>query len=336
MNITILGAGAMGSALAIPLSERGHNIRLWFTKYDIQIYEEVSRGKPHPRIRVVLPSKVRLYKPDELREALSGTDIIVIAVSSQGVLPISKLIRETIGNIRLPIIIVSKGIEIVNGKTMTMSEIVLRYTGNDKIVYVGGPSLAAELASRKPTFVVYASRHTDMAKKISLEFETEYYRINVIDDITGVEISAALKNIYAMAYGIVEGYLEVNKLFNNNLKAAILTKSLHELASIVVLCGGRKETVYGLAGLGDLYVTSLGGRNSMFGRLLGSGLPVDKALEEMRRRGVGVVEGYRNADTIKKFLEEKGLARDKAPIFYSIYSILYEGGSVDVLFKSLK
>ncbi len=188
MKIAILGAGAMGSALTVPISERGHEIRLWFTKYDMPIYNEVSRGKPHPRIKVMLPDTVKLYKPDELKDVLSDADVIIVAVSSQGVLPISKLVRETVGVPDSPILIVSKGIEVVNGRTMTMSEIVLKYTGSDKVIYVGGPSLAAELANKRPTYVVYASGYPDIALEIARAFETEYYRIDVTSDVTGVEL----------------------------------------------------------------------------------------------------------------------------------------------------
>ncbi len=335
MKITILGAGAIASALVIPLTDRGHKLRLWFTEYDMFIYEKVSRGEPHPRTKIILPRKIELYKPDELESALRGTDAIIIAVSSRGVLPVSKRIRETIGVPNVPLIVVAKGLEIVGERVMSMTEIVSKYTSGKEVVYVGGPSLAVELANRRPTYVVYASRRLELAERLAREFQTKYYKITVTDDVMGVELSAALKNIYAMAYGIVEGYLESNKIVNNNLKAAVLSKGIEEMSLIVSFCGGRKDTVYGLGGLGDLYVTSLGGRNSMFGRLLGSGLSVEEALKEMERRGVGVVEGYRNAETINKFLEQRNIPRDKTPIFNAVYGILYENKPVEFLLESI-
>ncbi len=336
MKVAILGAGAMGSALAIPLVDKGHEVRLWFTKFDMPIYEEVSKGRPHPRIKVVLPVAIKLFKPDELSDALKDVDVAIIAVSSRGVQPISELVKETIGVPEFPLIVVSKGIEVLSGRAMTMTEIVREYSGSDKVVYVGGPSLAAELASKRPTYVVYASKYISVAEDIAREFSTDYYRIDVTDDVIGVEVSAALKNIYAIAYGAIEGYLEANNMVNNNLKAGYLAKALNEMAFIVSSCGGRKETVFGLGGLGDLYVTSLGGRNSMFGRLLGKGLSVEEAFEEMQRRGVGVVEGYKNAETIEVFLRQKNVPRDKTPIFNAVYSILYEGSSIDTLFKAIR
>ncbi len=332
MKITILGAGAIASALVMPLTDRGHEVKLWFTEYDMFIYEKVSRREPHPRTKIVLPSNIKLYKPKELDKALSNTDVIVIAVSSRGVLPISKMIKETISTPKAPLVVVAKGLEVIDDKVMTMTEIVSKYTGSNDVIYVGGPSLAIELANKRPTYVVYASRKIDLVDHIAREFQTNYYKITTTDDVIGLELSAALKNIYAMAYGIVEGYLESHKIINKNLKAAVLSRSIEEIASIVSLCGGRKDTVYGLGGLGDLYVTALGGRNSMFGNLLGRGLSVGEALKEMERRGVGVVEGYRNAETIKKFLVEKNIPSDKTPIFNAVHGILYENKPIETLF----
>ncbi len=335
MKITILGAGAIASALSIPLTDRGHEVRLWFTEYDMPIYEKVSCGKPHPRTKIVLPSTIKLYKPEELERALKGADVILLAVSSRGVLPVSKRVRETIGVPNEPIVVVAKGLEVVDGKVRTMTEIVRKHMGSSNIVYVGGPSLAVELANKRPTYVVYASKEIGLAEKIALEFQTDYYKITVTDDVTGLELSAALKNIYAMAYGIVEGYLEAHGIVNKNLKAAVLSKSIEEMALIVSLCGGQKETVYGLGGLGDLYVTALGGRNSMFGNLLGRGLTVDEALKEMERRGVGVVEGVKNAETIRRFLTEKNIPLERTRIFNAVYAILHEGKDVTILFDSI-
>ncbi len=335
MKITILGAGAIASALIMPLTDRGHEIRLWFTEYDMFIYEKVSRREPHPRTKVVLPDKVKLYKPEELGKALMDTDVIIIAVSSRGVLPVSRRIRETVGSPEAPLVIVAKGLEVIEGKVMTMTEITSKYTGSDNIVYVGGPSLAVELANKRPTYVVYASGKIGLADHLAREFQTHYYKITTTDDVTGLELSAALKNIYAMAYGMVEGYLEAQGIVNRNLKAAVLSRGIEEMALIVSLCGGRKDTVYGLGGLGDLYVTALGGRNSMFGNLLGRGLSVEEALKEMERRGVGVVEGYRNAETIRKFLQERNIPPDKTPLFNAVYSILYENKPVNALLNSI-
>jgi len=326
----------MGSALTVPLTDGGNKVRLWFTEYDLRIWELVSRGKEHPRIGVKLPGNIELYRPEELANVLDGADYVIMAVSSRGVLPVSERIRDLVEGRNIPVIIVSKGIEVIDDRVLTMTEIVKEYAGTDITVYVSGPSLAVELARRKPTFVVYSSKHIDIARRIKDDFETDYYRIEISDDTLGAEIAAALKNIYAIAYGIVEGMSKrANEIFNN-LKAAIIAKALKEMAGIVQACGGKRETVYGLSGIGDLYVTAMGGRNSMFGQLIGSGMSVQEALKEMERRGVGVVEGYRNADTLAKYIAGKGVKKEEARLFYAVYSILYENAPREHVIEALK
>ncbi len=332
VGILILGAGAMGAALTVPAAENNNEVGLWFTEYDLGIYEALRRGEPHPRIRVRLPSSVRLYRPEEFDEAVEAADLLILAVSSQGVYPVSRMLSRAMSGRDVPVAVVSKGIELVEGEPMTMAEVVAKYSGTRRVVYVSGPSLAAELAARRPTFTVYSSEDRAYAEGFREVMETSYYRISVSDDVLGASLSAALKNPYAIAYGIIDG-MEGGGY--NNLKAALVAHILGEMAGIVERLGGRRETVYGLSGIGDVYVTMMGGRNSMFGRLIGSGLTVGEALREMERRGVGVVEGYRNSETLIRYLEARGLGRGDAPILYTVYEILHKGAPKEVLIKTL-
>ena len=332
VRITILGAGAMGAALTVPATENGHSVGLWFTEYDLGIYEAVMRGEPHPRIKVKLPGSVRLYRPEEFDEAVASADLLILAVSSQGVYPVSKTLSRALSVGEVPVAVVSKGIELVEGEPMTMAEVVAKYSGTHRVVYVSGPSLAAELAARRPTFTVYSSENRADAERFKEAMETGYYRISLSSDVLGASLSAALKNPYAIAYGIVDG-MEGGGY--NNLKAALVAHILGEMAGIVERLGGRRETVYSLSGIGDVYVTMMGGRNSMFGRLIGSGLTVEEALREMERRGVGVVEGYRNSETLIRYLEARGLGRSDAPILYTVYEILHRGAPRESLIETL-
>ena len=332
--VTVLGAGAMGAALTIPFTDSGNEVRLWFTEYDEAIWKLVHKGKEHPRIKVRLPDSLKLYRPDELEDAVRGADYVVIAVSSAGVRPVSARIKGLVGG-ETTCIVVAKGLEEVEGRVLRMTEIVERYAEIKRVVYVSGPSLAAELAKKQPTFVVFSSADINLARSARKALETEYYRIFPSDDVVGAELSAALKNVYAIAYGIATGSSEKAGVPRENLKAAVISKSLEEMGNIIVRCGGKKDTVYGLSGIGDLYVTATGGRNSMFGRLLGSGLSLEEVVEEMKRRGVGVVEGYRNAKVIAKFLAEKRIGREEAPLLFSVYDVLYTGASVEKVFKAL-
>jgi len=330
MIVAVLGAGAMGSALTIPLSDRGHEVRLWGTKYDIEILDRIRRGLPHPRIGVRLPKTVNIYYPNELKEALTGAEVVVIGVSSVGVAPVSEQINGLLGN-RTFIVVLSKGVEEINGEILTMTQVISRYARipSERIVYVSGPSIARELAHRLATAVVYSSADISLAEKAKREFETGYYRITVSDDVIGAELSASLKNVYAIAIGWFDGLAKrAGGLEMNNAKSAFFAQAVREMAYIVDVMGGKKETVYGLSGIGDLIVTASGGRNGMFGMLIGEGLFAIEALEEMKKRGAGVVEGYIAAKTLYRLLSSNVDTR-RTPLFINVYKVLYE--DLDVL-----
>ncbi len=315
----------MGSALAVPLVDRGHEIRLWGTKYDIRILDGIVKGETHPRIGVNIPKVVKIYYPKDLPKAMEGIDAVILGVSSAGVAPVSEQIKDIL-NRNTPILIVAKGLEEVEGEILTMTQIVEKVIGgSDRIVYISGPSIAKELAHKFPTAVVYNSKNLKLAENIKREFETAYYRISVSDDVIGAELCASLKNVYAIAIGWFDGFAKKrNGLEMNNAKSAFFVQAVEEMACIVERMGGRRETVYGLSGIGDLLVTARGGRNGMFGMFIGMGFSVPEALEEMKKRGVGVVEGYVAAEMAYKLIDGK-FNRDELPLFYSIYEVLYEG-----------
>jgi len=333
-NLLILGAGAMGSALTVPAAERGNRVGLWFTEFDMEIYKILTKGGTHPRIGIKLPESIELYKPEELEIALRKADLLIIAVSSQGVQPISKRLKEKLGDHPKPVSVVSKGVEVIDNKPMTMAEVASFYLGKEHVVYVSGPSLAGELAAKSPTHTVYSSFNEDVARRFKEVLETDYYRIQTSNDIIGSSLCAALKNPYAIAYGILDGMSSKKGL--NNLKAAFLTYTLKEMVNIIEASGGSRETVYGLPGFGDLYVTAMGGRNSMFGRLIGSGLSVKEALDNMKRKGLGVVEGYRNSKTLVEYVKSRGMGRESAPLLYTINDVLHSGAPKERIIEVLK
>jgi len=326
----------MGSALTIPLVDNGHHVKLWFTEYDKPILNALTQNKEHPRLKVHLPKEISLYEPSNMKRAVEGSEIVVIAVSSRGVHPVTEQLRNLGGYEGKIIMTITKGIEEIGGEFMTMTQVIRRNLGDVDIVFVSGPSLAAELSRRMPTYVNYSSLKYEAALRAKKVFETEYYRISVTNDVIGTELCAALKNPYAIAYGIVEGFSARNPAGGyRNLRASMIAKSVNEMAEIISRLGGRKETAYGLSGFGDLYVTCLGGRNGIFGRLLGSGLSVDEALKEMKARNLGVVEGYVNSLTLHNFLVREGISYDDAPIIHTIYNILHEGHEVTEIINAL-
>ncbi len=333
MRVVILGAGAMGSALAVPLFDNGVDVRIWGTEYDVEILKALERGEKHPRIKVKIPD-VKIYYPDQLKSAIDGAEIVVLAVSTEGVLPIFNRVKDLIKD--QYVITISKGLIEVNNDILTVPEAI--WTIKDvrlKTVAITGPSIAREVANRLPTRVVFSSLSYDSAKDVSEVFSTNYYRIDIIDDIKGAEIASALKNVYSIAIAWING-LEKRKNFEmNNLRGVIASKAINEIARIVELLGGKKDTVYGLSGFGDLIATFKGGRNGMLGELLGSGLNVNQALEELKRRGVGVVEGYKTAKRVYKLLKINSIDINDFPLLKAIYEILYEEKMVEDLIYDL-
>ncbi len=330
MRVTILGAGAMGAALAVPLFDNGIDVRLWGTEYDVEILRVLEKNKEHPRIKVKIP-EVKIFYPNELKSALEGVEIVLLAVSTEGVLSIFNRIKDLIGDCYL--ITISKGLIEIDGKILTTPEAIWEKRDlREKTVAITGPSIAKEVAKRLPTRVVFSSLNYDSAKTVAEVFSTDYYRVEVTTDIKGAEITSALKNVYSIAIAWISGMEKSEGIEMSNLKGVIATKAINEIAGIVKALGGKKETVYGLSGFGDLIATFKGGRNGMLGELLGKGLSVEQALEELRRRGVGVIEGYKTAERayrMLKDLEKNGLISSKDfELLKAIYEVLYEGKTV--------
>ncbi|RLI73131.1 glycerol-3-phosphate dehydrogenase [Archaeoglobales archaeon] len=330
MKVSILGAGAMGSALVIPLHDNGIDVKLWGTEYDVEILKIIEKGEKHPRIGVPLPD-IKIFYPEQLNEVLDA-EIILLAVSTDGVFPVFNKIKDKIGDSIL--ITISKGLLEYNNKILTIPETLWSIKGNlrERIVAITGPSIAREVANKMPTKVVFSSVDKVAAKEASKFFSTKYYSIEVADDIIGAEITAALKNVYSIAIAWIRGYEQSFGLEMSNAKGVMATMAINEIANFVKAAGGRKETVFGFSGFGDLIATFRGGRNGMLGELLGKGLSVEKALEELKQRGVGVVEGFGNAKRayrLLKQLERDGLTSlDEFPLFTNLYSVLYEGKTV--------
>ena len=337
MRVSILGAGAMGSALTIPLADNGNEILLWGTEYDVEILKKIERGEEHPRIGVKLP-EVQILYPEKLKKALDA-DIIVLAVSTEGVLNIFNRIKNELSDSIL--ITISKGLIEEEEHIYTIPEAIWKENAKmrHKLVAITGPSIAKEVARRAPTRVVFSSKNLKTAKKAMKAFKTKYYGIEITDDIIGAELTSALKNVYSIAISWIRGYEERFGMDLSNAKGVLATMAINEIAIFVEDAGGRKETAYGLSGFGDLIATFRGGRNGMLGELLGKGYTIDEALKELERRGVGVIEGYvngRRAYALLKQLEMRGKAsEDEFPLLKAIYSVLYEGKKVEEVLMDL-
>jgi glycerol-3-phosphate dehydrogenase (NAD(P)+) len=291
--IAILGAGAMGSALAVHWARHRIDVVLLATEYDTDASAAWRDHQPHPALGILLPTAVPCLPPAKWEPILASADVIAVCVSTAG---LDAVLRRAAAYARRDAtwILVSKGWE--TGSLRSPSELARAVAGADaRLVTLGGPALAAEIAVGAPTALVCAADDVAAADHVAASLRSRFLAVAVTDDVPGVETSSAYKNVVAIAVGICEGL--VDRLGQSaivhtfaNARAAVFAQGLVDMGRLAEARGGRIATLLGLAGAGDLFVTSLGGRNGRFGRLLGSGLTPDRAL-----RVVGsTVEGVAN------------------------------------------
>lgn len=279
----------MGSALAIHLARAGREVAIFATEYDGKVVEAHLRGDPHPGLGVPLPD-VPILPPDSWSELLGEVEQVVLAVSTAGLVTTVARIAPMLGP-RALWVIATKGWDA--GTLRPAAQIVVDETEEDRVVALVGPSLAVEVARGTPTALVCASRSLEAADRVAATFASPTLRTFTCDDVTGVEVGAILKNVVAIAVGLIDGLAgeATSQTAMLNTKAFLFARGLCEMASLADALGGRAETVIGLSGSGDLFVTALGGRNGRFGRLLGAGFSIEDALAEV----ASTVEGVANA-----------------------------------------
>lgn len=348
MQVTILGAGAMGSALTVPLVDNDHDVTLWGSRFDEEILAEVREGNKHPRLDVALPPDVTLAGPDELRDAIAGCDTLVLGVSSQGVVPVTERIAPHVTS-GVTLVTIAKGIVEFEDKPYFIAEgIETVLEENDApvppVVCMGGPSIASELAERSRTAVNLAAENETSLDDAVSAFETNYFGIKPTPDLKGLEVCIGYKNAYSISLawpdGVAEREHKTSPSSMTNLKAILFLQTISELKAIAGAVGGRPDTVDGLAGLGDLVTTSSGGRNGSFGRLIGSGHTPDEAMAVLKERGVGVVEGYETADLglarIQSLVDHDELSMEEVPLLREINRVLYEDKPVTEAIEAIR
>lgn len=341
-HVTIIGAGVMGSALTVPLSDNGHRVNLWGTELDGENIDSIRATGVHPVLKAPIPAEVRTFKVDELAAAVERSEIILIAISSHA---LGKIFSRVVPFIRRghTVVTVSKGLEPdTAGRIVILPEILesllpphLREAV--PIVAVGGPSKATEVALRSLTPVVYASKDLVAGRHCQQVFRNSRYLVEVCQDIIGVEICAALKNVYAIGLGICEGFAQGRGAPHKNAKGGIFNYAVLEMARIVEVMGGNRETAFGLAGSGDLELTGEAGRNRVLGEHIGAGVKPEIAVEQMLSHGL-TVEGYPAARfaeiLVRQLIEEGRLAQGAVPILRALYWILYEGAEPYATFQT--
>ena len=308
-NISIIGDGGWGTTLAMLLSGKGHNVTLWgaFPEYVETVKAKRVNAKFLPGVKI--PHEVNITS--SLNEAIENKEIIVLAVPSQYMR--SVLTRLTPYKLSGKVFMsVTKGIE--NKTLKRMSEIAHELLGRIDICVLSGPSIAHEVAQGSPTTLVASSGNLALAKEIQDVFITDRFRVYTNSDIAGVELGGSLKNIIAIAAGISDSLG-----FGTNAKAALLTRGLIEMARLGVAMGAKKDTFYGLSGLGDLTTTCISkySRNHHFGEEIGKGKSLKEALKETEM----VVEGVATTESAYELAKNHKV---EIPIISEIYKVLYE------------
>lgn len=310
-QISILGAGSWGSALASVLLENGHSLKLWSRSE-----EEIQRLKgentePTKATFTVLSGDIR-YTTDILEAIEPETEAVILAVASQAIRDVLSHLPRTLSQ-KVIFIDVAKGIE--NGTLAPISDIVKAFFPANPYTVLSGPSHAEEVSLKLPTTLVAASESRDIAEWVQDLFTTPYVRVYTNPDVLGVELGGALKNIIALGAGVSDGMG-----FGDNAKAALITRGIKEIARMGIAMGAKANTFEGLTGIGDLIVTctSMHSRNRRCGILIGQGKSLNEAIDEIGM----VVEG---AYTTKAAYEISLKYGVNAPITKELYQVLYEG-----------
>ena len=308
MKVAVMGSGGWGTALALVLLENGHDVSLW--SYQEEESRVLRENRENPMLKgVALPERLKLTSD---ARCVKDCKVVVLATPSFAVRTTARSLAPLLEP-ECVLVSVSKGIEKDTSLTLT-SAIEAEIGDSHPIVALSGPSHAEEVGRRVPTVVVSASRNRAAAELVQDLFMNERFRVYATDDVVGVELGAALKNVIALCAGICDG---MN--FGDNTKAAQMTRGLTEIARLGVALGGRRETFAGLSGVGDLIVTctSMHSRNRRCDILIGKGTPPRQAVAEIG----AVVEGYYAAATAKALADKTGV---EMPITEAAYRVLYE------------
>ncbi len=307
-KILVIGAGAMGAAFTFPLVDNNHKVTLT-EPYNKDFQKKLLKNKFHPTLKLKLSKKVSIKKFSS--ELLNEKwDLVVVAVSSIGI----DMVREYLKNIKrkTSILVLTKGLKFDQNinKIITMSEQLSKGNQNLNVSVLKGPCLAKELAKKIKSYTVIANKNINIAINIGKLISTKYYKTEYSSDVKGVEFSSAIKNIYSMIIGSGEG---------ENTASALFRKSLDEMEYLIKYFRGKKETVHGLAGVGDLYVSAVGGRNSKMGEYLGKGYTFKIAKNKFMKNDT--VEGADLAKEIAPYVLKK-IKKNKIPLMHALLSAI--------------
>ncbi len=327
MNVGVIGGGGWGTALAIVLESKGHSVRQWV--YEPDLAEVMSRTRVNDRFlpEVTIPESIRITP--SLAEATTGAETLLFVTPSHALrATATRLAEEAADALRRVewVTVATKGLE--TRTLRRMSEVLAETLPSplrDRVVVLAGPSHAEEVARRVPTLIVAASKDPALATRAQEAFATDWLRIYTNDDVVGVEIGVALKNVIAIAAGISDGLG-----FGDSTKAALLTRGLAEMVRLGARLGAKPETFSGLAGIGDLIATATSrhSRNRRLGEAVGRGATLKQAVDASPM----VVEGVVTSEAALLLAREHGV---EMPIVEQVHAILYEGKSARAALREL-
>lgn len=309
IKVATVGAGSWGTAVANVFADAGCESRLWGR--DAEVLRAVRSRHENPKYLSGLSLNPALNAVSSLEEALTDVDLVVCSLpvqkTRQVLAPVADLLRGK------KVLNTSKGVEM--GTQMRMSEIVNAVCPEAEYLVLSGPSFAQEVVQKQPTAVTVAGRNKDTAAWVQRTLATGYFRVYTTTDVVGVELAGSLKNVVALATGIVRG-----ARLGHNAQAAVITRGLAEIVRMGRKCGADPATFLGLAGMGDLVLTCTGplSRNLRAGILIGEGHPLEKVGQALG----GVVEGIYTAQSAQELAAAHGLSM---PILEEVHAILYEG-----------
>ena len=309
-NILIIGGGAMGSAFTIPCIDNKNRVTITEPYSKTFIKNLSSKNKFHSALKINLSKKLkfRKFSRDLFNEKF---DLIVIALSLSGIDFIGKQLKNLM--VKSPILVLTKGLkyEKKNKRIWTISEQLIKNYNASNVSVLKGPCLAKELARKNQTSVVIANKNIKIAKSIGKIISTKYYLTEYSKDVAGIEVSSAIKNIYSMIIGAGQSLNSSSNLFQ---------KSILEMKYLIKYFKGKDETISGLAGVGDLYVSAAGGRNSKMGSYLGKGFTFKSAKRRFMPKDT--IEGEQLAREIAPFILKK-INKKKIPLMvYLLKAIL--------------
>ena len=346
-KIVIIGAGAMGSAFALPCLDNNHDVNIIGTHLENEFIDNLKKNKNiHSSLNTQIPEGIKIFKFEKINELFkSKIDLIVLGVSSKGIEWVADQLSQIYKTGNMPnLLMLTKGLSIYENKYELLVDKLKRLLLSNGITKtnisaVGGPCLAAGLANRIHSSVVIANEEIKTAKEIADMLNTNYYHTSYSDDLKGVEVSAAIKNIFSMAVGTAKGlcsenaFKEIREKNYLNTASALIKQSVYEMEIFVEHLKGKKETVKGLAGLGDLYVSSGGGRNAKMGSYIGDGLTFSEAKKKKMEKVT--IEGADLAKEIAKKVNED-FDEKKLPLMLAMINAIVDNKKLELNWEAFR